>query len=39
MTSIQHKIVSFVLFNALWFSAVAGRDSYIILSGVLLACL
>ena len=37
MTSIQHKIVSFVLFNALWFSAVAGRDSYIILSGVLLA--
>ncbi|MDV6327032.1 DUF2878 domain-containing protein [Idiomarina sp. PL1-037] len=37
MTSIQHKIVSFVLFNALWFSAVSGRENYIVLSGVLLA--
>lgn len=36
MTSIQHKIVSFVLFNALWLSAVAGREDYIVLSGVLL---
>ena len=37
MTSIQHKIVSFVLFNALWLSAVSGRENYIVLSGVLLA--
>lgn len=36
MTSIQHKIVSFVLFNALWLSAVAGRENYIVLSGLLL---
>lgn len=36
MTSLQHKIVSFVLFNALWLSAVAGRESYILLSGFLL---
>ncbi|MCK7458445.1 DUF2878 domain-containing protein [Idiomarina aminovorans] len=36
MTSIQHKIVSFVLFNALWLSAVWGREHYIVLSGVLL---
>lgn len=37
MSSLQHKIVSFVLFNVLWFSAVAGRESYIFLSGLLLA--
>lgn len=34
--SLQHKIVSFVLFNVLWLSAVAGRDEYIWLT-VLLA--
>jgi len=37
MTSIQHKVVSFVLFNVLWISAVAGRHDYIVLSGLLLA--
>lgn len=27
--SIKHKLVSFVLFNVIWFSAVAGRTDYI----------
>ena len=35
-TSLQHKIVSFVIFNVLWLSAVAGRDDYLWLT-VLLA--
>ncbi|RUO77658.1 DUF2878 domain-containing protein [Idiomarina seosinensis] len=33
--SIKHKLISFVLFNILWLSAVAGRDSYILLTGAL----
>jgi hypothetical protein len=36
MTSIQHKLVSFLAFNALWFVAVIGREQWIVLSGVLL---
>ena len=27
--SVKHKIASFVLFNVLWLSAVAGREQYI----------
>ena len=34
-TSLQHKIVSFVLFNLLWLSAVAGRSDYLWLTIVL----
>lgn len=35
--ALMHKVVSFVLFNVLWFTAVSGRNDALWLSGLLLA--